>query len=57
MDQFDQKISDIKGTVRKYIQSKTIQKQPINNPEKHLKKFITDTFRNLFVSKRTNVLK
>jgi hypothetical protein len=39
------------------MQSETMQKQHTNNPEKHLKRIITDTFKNLFISKRTNILK
>lgn len=42
--------------MRKYIQSKSIQKQTISNPEKHLRKILTDTFKNLFVSRKSNFL-
>lgn len=49
-------MSDIKELVKKYLQKKGQQKQITANPEKQLKKILTDTFKNIYISKKTNFL-
>ncbi len=39
------------------MDSRGNDRQIFNNPEKHLKKILTDTYKNLYVSKKTNLLK
>lgn len=41
---------------QKYLQNQQKAKQGNMNPEKALKKILTDTFKNLYISNKTNVL-
>jgi hypothetical protein len=38
------------------MKKKSQQKQSAANPEKQLKKILTDTFKNIYISKKTNFL-
>lgn len=50
-------MNDIKELVKKYLEKRVHQKQTSTNPEKQLKKILTDTFKNIFISKKTNFFK